>query len=236
MGKYLIKKLIANKEEKKVVIKPTNSGYKGKVEYSFIELKNSTKDANEIDGIPSKKENIAASLLSHPDNRAIEMVIPERETPGIIANAWAIPIKKLSENLWCFKSINLFRELSAKSIKKDIEIDIIAIERFERRNESLNSGTKIFIIPPKKIIGIVAIKIDKSNLLDNIEIRIFLDFLLEKLNTFFLKYQTTAKTLPICMIAESDEPGSSISKKRDIIFKWAVLLTGMNSVKPWISP
>ena len=49
MGKYLIKKLIANKEEKKVVIKPTNSGYKGKVEYSFIELKNSTKDANEID-------------------------------------------------------------------------------------------------------------------------------------------------------------------------------------------
>ena len=165
------------------------------------------------------------------------MVIPERETPGIIANAWKIPIKKLSENLWCFKFINLLRELSAKSIKKDIKIDIIAIERFERRNESLNSGTKIFIIPPKKTIGIVAMKIDKNNLFGKKEIRVFLKFfLLDKLNKFFLKYQTTAKTLPICIIAESDEPGSSIPKKRDIIFKWAVLLTGINSVKPWISP
>ena len=30
-------------------------------------------------------------------------------------------------------------------------------------------------------------------------------------------------------------PGSS-PKKRDITFKWAVLLTGINSVKPWIKP
>ena len=31
-------------------------------------------------------------------------------------------------------------------------------------------------------------------------------------------------------------PGSSIPKKRDITFKWAVLLTGINSVNPWIKP
>ena len=76
----------------KVVNNPTERGRKGKVENWFIELKNSTKATNEIEGIPSKKENIAASFLSQPENRAIEIVAPERDTPGIIAKAWAIPI------------------------------------------------------------------------------------------------------------------------------------------------
>ena len=30
--------------------------------------------------------------------------------------------------------------------------------------------------------------------------------------------------------------GSSIPKNSDTTFKWAVLLTGINSVKPWINP
>ena len=42
--------------------------------------------------------------------------------------------------------------------------------------------------------------------------------------------------LPNWSIADREEPGSSIPKTRDIIFKWAVLLTGKNSVKPWIKP
>ena len=53
---------------------------------------------------------------------------------------------------------------------------------------------------------------------------------------FFLKYQNIAKTLPICKIAEKDEPGSLIPNNWDIIFTWAELLTGINSVKPWIKP
>ena len=52
----------------------------------------------------------------------------------------------------------------------------------------------------------------------------------------FLKYQNIAKTLPIWIIADSDEPGSSIPNRSGITFKWAVLLTGINSVRPWISP
>ena len=79
----------------KVVNNPTKRGRKGKEEIWFIELKNSTKATKEIEGIPSKKENLAASLLSHPDKSAIEIVAPERDTPGIIAKAWAIPIDKL---------------------------------------------------------------------------------------------------------------------------------------------
>ena len=78
---------MANKEEKKVVINPTIRGKKGNVENSFIELINSTKAANEIAGMPSRKENLAASLLSHPNKSAIEMVAPDLDTPGKIENA-----------------------------------------------------------------------------------------------------------------------------------------------------
>ena len=45
-----------------------------------------------------------------------------------------------------------------------------------------------------------------------------------------------ARTLPIWIVADKDASGSSIPKKRDITFKCAVLLTGINSVKPWIKP
>ena len=38
------------------------------------------------------------------------------------------------------------------------------------------------------------------------------------------------------MIAEIEGPGSLIPKKSDMTFKWAVLLIGINSVKPWIMP
>ena len=83
---------MANKEEIKVVISPTERGRSGNVENWFTALKNSTKAANEIAGIPRRNENLAASLLFHPDKRAIEIVAPERDTPGKIAKAWAIPI------------------------------------------------------------------------------------------------------------------------------------------------
>ena len=83
---------MANKEEIKVVIIPTKIGRSGNVESWSTTLKNSTKAANKIAGMPRRKENLAASFLSHPDNSAIEIVAPERDTPGIIAKAWAIPI------------------------------------------------------------------------------------------------------------------------------------------------
>ena len=227
---------MANKEEKKVVIKPTNRGRNGNIVNWFNALKNSTTAANEIAGIPRRNENLAASFLFHPDKRAIEIVTPERDTPGKIANAWAIPIYKLFWYLWFFKLIDLLVEISAKSMINDINKDTTAIERFERKNESENPGTNSFMIKPKKTIGIVPIKIDLYNLLNKIEYLNFPIYILLKLKILFLKYQNIAKTLPICMIADKEEPGSLIPNNADIIFKWAVLLTGINSVKPWIIP
>ena len=95
--KYFNKKSIANKEDKNVVKKPTKRGGKPNKKKSLKEEINSTIAAREIAGIPKRKENLAASLLSHPDIKALEIVTPDLETPGKIANAWKIPIKRLFE-------------------------------------------------------------------------------------------------------------------------------------------
>ena len=79
--------MIANKEDKNVEVRPTISGKKLKEESSLKEEINSTIAAREIAGIPKIKENFAASLLSHPETRAVEIVTPDLETPGKIANA-----------------------------------------------------------------------------------------------------------------------------------------------------
>ena len=78
---------MANNEDKNVVIRPTIRGKKLIEEDSLKEEMNSTIAASEIAGIPKKKENFAASFLSHPDTKAVEIVTPDLETPGIIAKA-----------------------------------------------------------------------------------------------------------------------------------------------------
>ena len=85
--KYFNKKSIANKDDKNVVKRPTKRGKKPNEKKSLKEEINSTTAARVIAGMPKRKENFAASLLSHPDIRAVEIVTPDLETPGKIANA-----------------------------------------------------------------------------------------------------------------------------------------------------
>ena len=85
--KYFNKKSIDNKEDKHVVIRATKIGKKPNAKKSLKEEINSTIAAREIAGIPKRKENFAASPLSHPDIKALEIVTPDLETPGKIANA-----------------------------------------------------------------------------------------------------------------------------------------------------
>ena len=85
--KYFNKKSIANKEETNVVTRPIKRGENPNAKKSLKEEINSTIAAREIAGIPKRKENFAASPLSHPDIKALEIVIPDLETPGKIANA-----------------------------------------------------------------------------------------------------------------------------------------------------
>ena len=85
--KYFNKKSIANKDDKNVVTRAIISGRKPNEKKSLKEEINSTIAAREIAGIAKRKENFAASPLSHPDIRALEIVTPDLETPGIMANA-----------------------------------------------------------------------------------------------------------------------------------------------------
>ena len=85
--KYFNKKSIATKDDKNVVIRPTKRGGKPNEKKSLKEKINSTIAARVIAGIPNRKENFAASPLFHPEIRALEIVTPDLETPGKIANA-----------------------------------------------------------------------------------------------------------------------------------------------------
>ena len=120
----------------KAEIKATKRGPYDINWFPLIELKISTKAANDIAGIPSKKENFAASTLSQPSKSAIVMVIPDLETPGIIARDWAKPMRKLFVKLWFFNEIFLFFVNCDKYINKAVRIEITPIKTFERRYDS----------------------------------------------------------------------------------------------------
>ena len=49
--------------------------------------------APKMAGIARKNEKLAASFFAMPRINAVVMVMPDLEIPGIIANAWAIPIR-----------------------------------------------------------------------------------------------------------------------------------------------
>ena len=85
--KYFNKKSIANKDDKNVVRRPTKRGRNPNEKNSLKEEINPTIAAREIAGSPKRKENFAASPLCHPVIRALEIVIPDLETPGKMANA-----------------------------------------------------------------------------------------------------------------------------------------------------
>ena len=95
--KYFNKKSIANIEDKNVDIRPKLRGIKLIPDNLLKEERSSTIAARVIAGIPKRKENFAAASLSHPEMSAVEIVTPDLEKPGIIANAWEKPINKLSE-------------------------------------------------------------------------------------------------------------------------------------------
>ena len=78
---------MAKRDDKNVDIRPNIKGGKLNKRNSLQEEINSTIAERKIAGIPKRKENLAASPLSHPDISAVEIVIPDLEKPGTIANA-----------------------------------------------------------------------------------------------------------------------------------------------------
>lgn len=72
-------------------------------------------------GIAIKNENLAAAGRVNPTIRPAEMVIPEREVPGISAKTWAAPIintsfHEIDSMLRCFApSLSVTHKTSPKT-------------------------------------------------------------------------------------------------------------------------
>ena len=66
-----------------------------------------TKVAPKIMGVDNKNENRTAPSLVNPVNNPAVIVIPERETPGIIASVWDTPIHRLVPRVMSFICIYL---------------------------------------------------------------------------------------------------------------------------------
>jgi len=86
-----------------------------------------TTAAPKIMGVDNKNENLAAPCRVTPINNPVVIVIPERETPGIIASTWDIPIRILVPKVILFISIFLVLLRSAQYRRMPIPINITAI-------------------------------------------------------------------------------------------------------------
>ncbi len=86
-----------------------------------------TMAAPKMMGVDSKNENRAVPSLVSPINSPVVIVMPERETPGMIAMAWDIPISILVPKVIWFISIFLELRRSAQYRRMPININITAI-------------------------------------------------------------------------------------------------------------
>ena len=109
-----------------------------------------TMAAPKIMGVDNKNENLAAPSLVTPINNPVVIVIPERETPGIIASVWDIPINMLVPKVIFFISIFLALLRSAQYKRMPININIMAIRTgdlnmvsafFSNKNPPIAPGT-----------------------------------------------------------------------------------------------
>ena len=95
-----------------------------------------TMAAPKMIGVDNKNENLTAPSLVTPLNSPVVIVIPERETPGIIASAWDSPIKMLVSKVIFLISIFLALLRSAQYRTRPININITAIRGGDRNTPS----------------------------------------------------------------------------------------------------
>ena len=61
-----------------------------------------TMAAPKMIGVDNKNENLAEPSLFSPIHNPVVIVMPERDTPGIIASTWDVPINILVPNAILF--------------------------------------------------------------------------------------------------------------------------------------
>jgi len=153
-------KSIATTEDKKDENIPINIGKISTTEDDRERVSNSANPDIVIAGIPIRKDNLAAVLLSIPENNAEVKVTPDLETPGNIARDCEMPKKIISRSLMSLKDFFLSPKISARASKIDIIIETIAIENKPLKDEAEKPDQNNLISKPKINIGILATKIN----------------------------------------------------------------------------
>ena len=103
-------------------------------------------------GMERRKENFPESSRSSPQKSPVDMVAPDREIPGMMANPWAIPIRTESIHL-IFSMVlpSLFVQRVSQSTKPVTRSIIPTTLGLEKRDS--NQSLKRIPIRP---VGIVA--------------------------------------------------------------------------------
>ena len=157
--KYFIRKSIANQDVIEEDIIPMINRVKPSLLKSKIAWLNSTNPAKVIAGRPTRNENLAEEDLLKPEINDDEMVIPERDTPGISANTWLKPIKIPSLIVIFSKVLNLLPIFSAKASVIAITTDTKAIIGIVLKEEVSYPFQNNLIHNPVNRIGILPNKI-----------------------------------------------------------------------------
>jgi hypothetical protein len=177
------------------------------------------KAAPKTAGIDARNENLKLVSMSIPLNNKVEMVIPEREIPGIMAIPCVSPkiTASLKPTLFLFAVINFLVRINTMPVT----IKATALKLMELKMLSKKS------FPAKYIINVMS---DTMTINDN---NLGLpSALIISLNKKIIK----AKLVPKCRTIDKSNSCPFIPNIFCIITKCAELLTGKNSVKPWIIP
>ncbi len=164
------------------------------------------------------KEKLKAGIGFKPMKIAEEIVLPEREIPGIIAKAWKQPIIKASKSLglsflaWGRK--NLIEKSNKLVTKRAKEISLRELKRYSIWELSNK---------PKIAVGIEAMRM---------KIIYFLVNLIKADQNAKITTKAVAKWTKM----SNKTVGWVSLKKCWIITRWPELETGKNSVKPWTRP
>ena len=165
------------------------------------------------------------------ENKTVEISLKTIQC-GMCSNKIADGLNKLEG----IKKIDVDLEKKVGTVMYNASvIDIKAIEGILLKAESSKLGQNSLIPIPAKRIGMVPIHIAIPRRAFGVCHLPFLSAILIPFSAFLrsvLKHERTAKILPSCITAVTATPGSSQPISMGIIFRWAVLLIGKNSVMP----
>ena len=166
-------------------------------------------------------------------------VLPERDTPGTNARAWAKPTSQPSRTVTASRARRRLPRRSASPSSSAITIDTTPIEVRLRRGEWSKSGTRTLIPRPATRIGRVPSRIARPRRASgSCQRRCWTAVAMAAATCCRsrLKKPITAAMLPNWITAVTDTPGSPQPSNTGTTFRWAVLLIGRNSVSPCTTP